>query len=428
MEVAGTDSTGAYEDVGHSEDAKEIMLPFMVASIEGADEDTSALEQSVRVYPQASTPTAEQAKASAVAARAKRWLHPTIELGVFALGTAAAAYFFARQGHKTVHELVNNVSTMTASKMHASANGRGGFVQGFVLASATASVVAVASVRYLSGFINSESTFGKYPSHISASQTFHAPHVRGSIHPTEYRKFTLTEKTELSKDIYRLQFALPTPTSVLGLPIGQHIAIRGPVGDETVFRSYTPISNNRDLGRLELLIRVYNDGKLTSGYLQKLQVGDKVDIRGPKGAMKYRRGMSKHLGMVGGGTGITPLYQLIRAICEDPTDTTTISLVYANRSEGDIQLRKQLEGFAQRNPEKFKLRFQLDHPSDSWEGGKGYITKEVLEERMPTPSEDTKILLCGPPGMVNATKKNLVELGFKEPGAVSKMTDQIFLF
>lgn len=176
----------------------------------------------------------------------------------------------------------------------------------------------------------------------------------GAIAPSTYRKFALREKTELSQGIYRFVFDLPTSASVLGLPIGQHVAIRGSVEDTSVTRSYTPVSNNRDLGRLELLIRIYPDGQLGQ-YLKALQPGDKVDIRGPKGAMRYRKGMSKELGMVGGGTGITPLFQLIRAICEDKTDTTKISLVYANRSEADIMLRDRLDTFAEASNGQFTV-------------------------------------------------------------------------
>lgn len=144
--------------------------------------------------------------------------------------------------------------------------------------------------------------------------------------------------------------------------------------------------------------------------------------------MRYRKGMVKHLGMVGGGTGITPLFQVVRAICEDPTDKTTVSLIYGNRSEQDIMLRETLDRFAKENPDQFKVHYVLDHPPEGWTGGKGYVDKNLLQEKMPAVSDDTKILLCGPPGMVNATKNNLGELGFKLPGAVSKMEDQIFCF
>ena len=51
----------------------------------------------------------------------------------------------------------------------------------------------------------------------------------------------------------------------------------------------------------------------------------------------------KKIGMVAGGTGITPMLQIIRAIQRDPTDTTEVWLIFANQTEEDILLRKELE-------------------------------------------------------------------------------------
>lgn len=91
----------------------------------------------------------------------------------------------------------------------------------------------------------------------------------------------LIRKDQLSADAYRLVFALPSSTSTLGLPIGQHVAIRGfyddGEGHHTVTRSYTPVSNNKDLGRLELVIKMYADGQLTGKYLKDVKIGDKVN-------------------------------------------------------------------------------------------------------------------------------------------------------
>ncbi|MDE9440018.1 hypothetical protein EWS82_13140, partial [Staphylococcus xylosus] len=109
--------------------------------------------------------------------------------------------------------------------------------------------------------------------------------------------------------------------------------IKAAIDGADVSRSYTPVSNNTDLGRLELVIKCYPDGLLTGKYLANLKVGDKVLFRGPKGAMRYKRGLCKKIGMIAGGTGITPMYQLIRAICEDDKDTTEVSLILANRTE-----------------------------------------------------------------------------------------------
>ncbi|KAF2720980.1 hypothetical protein K431DRAFT_312882 [Polychaeton citri CBS 116435] len=408
MEVAGKDATSEYEDVGHSEDAREIMHPFQVGVLEGAQPEE---------FGKPSGPKYHIVRRGGPSSKAPSWLTPRVELALFAFGTVALAW------------VANSLHLLRgASEVRSIAAAHSSFTRGFLLASATCSVVGLASFRWLSSKTNFAHGFSQYPAHLPSHNAIAATHhPSGVLNAGEYRRFTLARKEELAQGIWRFVFALPNKGSILGLPIGQHVAIRAQIHDHTVTRSYTPVSNNRDLGRLELLVRVYPDGQL-GNYLKNLSVGDSADIRGPKGAMKYRRSMSKHIGMIGGGTGITPLYQLIRAICEDKNDDTTVSLVYGNRTESDIMLKNQLDKYAANSNGKFKVYYTLNSPSDTWKGAKGYITKDTIKELMPAPSEDSKVLLCGPPGLVNASIKSLVELGFKQPGAVSRMTDQVFCF
>lgn len=401
------------------------MHQYLVGSLEGASEEsdgkTASSASTVQIVRRG--PAQELKKNTSSPSALTRYA----ELVAFALATSGAAWAAGRTGAlgkaASTVERLGSFDQVKKTKL-----GNAGFAQGFLLAATTSSIIAIAGMRYLQKFTKMEKDPFHLPAHRAASHVVvSSHHPVGAIAPAEYRKFKLSKKIELANGIWKFVFALPTSTSVLGLPIGQHIAIRGEVDEHTVTRSYTPISNNRDLGRLELMIRLYPDGQL-SRYLSGIQVGDLVEIRGPKGSMRYRKGMSKRLGMVGGGTGITPLYQLIRAICEDKTDDTEVSLVYANRSEADIMMREKLETFAAQSNGQFKVHFMLDHPSDKWEGGRGYVNADVLKEHMPPKDDDTKILLCGPPPMVNAIKKGLTSLGFPEPGAVSKMSDQIFVF
>lgn len=243
----------------------------------------------------------------------------------------------------------------------------------------------------------------------------------------QWRPFKLVRKVAVSPNVYRLIFALPRHDDVLGLPTGQHIALRATIDGQTISRSYTPVSNNSDLGRIELLIKVYDKGLMTK-HLEAMQVGQTIDIRGPKGSMKYTTSYAKHIGMVAGGTGITPMYQMIRVICADDSDTTKMSLIYANNTEDDILLKDELDGFALQCPDKFQVHYVLAKPSPGWTGGSGFVTDDMIKEHLPAASDDSKMLLCGPPPMISAMKKNLAGLGFKEPGAMSKSTDQVFLF
>ncbi|XP_036091437.1 NADH-cytochrome b5 reductase 1 isoform X3 [Rousettus aegyptiacus] len=117
-----------------------------------------------------------------------------------------------------------------------------------------------------------------------------------------------------------------------------------------------------------------------SQYLNSLKIGDMVEFRGPSGLLTYTgKGnfsiqpdkksppeprVAKSLGMIAGGTGITPMLQLIRAILKDPEDPTQCCLLFANQTEKDIILREDLEELQAQHPGRFKLWFTLDHPPE----------------------------------------------------------------
>uniref|UniRef100_A0A453FSP1 cytochrome-b5 reductase n=1 Tax=Aegilops tauschii subsp. strangulata TaxID=200361 RepID=A0A453FSP1_AEGTS len=79
---------------------------------------------------------------------------------------------------------------------------------------------------------------------------------KGCLDPENFKKFKLVEKTQISHNVAKFRFALPTPTSVLGLPIGQHISCRGQdATGEEVIKPYTPTTLDSDLGNFQLVIK-----------------------------------------------------------------------------------------------------------------------------------------------------------------------------
>lgn len=422
VESAGRDATEDYEDVGHSEEADEILESFYIGDI--TDAPVVQKSKNVRIIPQKVT-TAPSTKRSG----STNFTLVGSLLGVTLFGCVAAnstARHMAVVFSLRLADRLRRTSTSGPSQ----SSWIGGFAQGCAVATLVCSSAAGYIATKLNQMLEIESGFLKYPPYIPSRSGKPAdPHSqRGVLDPKEYKPLPLVEKELISPNVFRFVFQLPSSEDVIGIPIGQHVAIKATIDGQSITRSYTPISNNLDKGRMELLIKTYPDGKLTSQYLANLELGDQVLFRGPKGAMKYRPGMCKRIGMIAGGTGITPMYQLIRAICEHERDTTEISLIYANRTEGDILLRAELEDFARRFPRQFKLHYMLDEAPEEWAYGTGYVTPGVMKERLPAPAEDAAIMLCGPPGMVNAAKKGLVAAGFREPGAAAKPTDQIFCF
>jgi len=210
------------------------------------------------------------------------------------------------------------------------------------------------------------------------------------------------------------RFGLPDPDTPVGLPVGQHISLRlhNSEGKEVV-RPYTPVSGEDQLGSVDFVIKVYPTGEMTP-LLGRLKLGDKVGFRGPKGRMEYKPNMKRAIGMIAGGTGITPMYQVMKAILRASGDKTRISLIYANVAEEDILLRAELDEIAAAYPEQVSVFYVLNTPPAGWGGGKGFVTADMVREHCPAPAEDVMVWRCGPPPMNVAVRKCLEELGYSK--------------
>ncbi|XP_041367870.1 NADH-cytochrome b5 reductase 3-like [Gigantopelta aegis] len=247
----------------------------------------------------------------------------------------------------------------------------------------------------------------------------------------------LIDKEIISHDTRRFRFALPSPEHILGLPVGQHIYLTARIDGQLVIRPYTPVSSDDDVGYMDLVIKVYfknvhpkfPDGGKMSQYLESMKIDDFMDVRGPSGLLQYEgKGVfkikpdkkeepvtkvCKKLGMIAGGTGITPMLQLVRQVLKNPEDKTELFLLFANQTEDDILLRPELDEIKDSHPKHFKLWYTLDRPKDGWEYSKGFVNDEMIKNHLPPPGDDTLILMCGPPPMINfACVPNLDKLGY----------------
>uniref|UniRef100_A0A0R3RZA4 NADH-cytochrome b5 reductase n=1 Tax=Elaeophora elaphi TaxID=1147741 RepID=A0A0R3RZA4_9BILA len=249
----------------------------------------------------------------------------------------------------------------------------------------------------------------------------------------------LIEKEIINHDTRRFRFKLPTNEHILGLPIGQHIHLSANVNGKIVVRPYTPISSDDDKGYVDLMIKVYfkdvhpkfpDGGKMTQ-YLEKMKLGETINFRGPSGLIIYGGNGSfavkttkksepkcrvyKNIGMIAGGSGITPMLQIISAIMKDPKDPTKVSLIFANKEESDILLKNELDRLAAKHSEKFRVWYTVDQAKSGWMYSTGFVNAEMIQKHFPGPDSGTVILMCGPPPMIKfACTPSLDKLGYPE--------------
>lgn len=180
-------------------------------------------------------------------------------------------------------------------------------------------VVAVGSLYFLTGTSKSSTSCNQYPSNYVLTYKDLA------LDKDEWRALELEEKEVISHDTRRFRFKFPQPHMKLGLPCGQHISfkfIEEGTGKE-VIRSYTPTEEGK--GYVDFVLKIYfanvhpkfPEGGKMSQYMEKMQIGDKLLMKGPKGHLEYKgrghfvikkRNVDNHyhvkkIGMIAGGTG-----------------------------------------------------------------------------------------------------------------------------
>lgn len=249
---------------------------------------------------------------------------------------------------------------------------------------------------------------------------------RASLEPVRWNDLELIDKTIVSKNSAIYRFKLKHDDEVLEIPTGHHVACCFEIDGKDEVRYYSPISNKFDTGFFDILVKLYPNGKVSSRFAM-LREGQTVKFRGPVGRLQYSTNMASEIGLIAGGSGITPILQVITEIITTPEDNTKISLIYANETAGDILLKQEIDEIASKYP-NFSVHYTLTQPPASWDGSTGFVTKDMIEQHLPAPAEDHRLFVCGPPGLKKSVVELAVELGWERTTLKSDPSDQVFCF
>ena len=166
--------------------------------------------------------------------------------------------------------------------------------------------------------------------------------------------------------------------------------------------------------------------------LSRMKEGEYLQCKGPLGSIHYDKpshfkiadgiehyrelNVSK-IGMLAGGTGLAPMYRILRCIHDNSeNDQTKVSLIYANKSENDILLKRLLDEMNEQNPNitiyYTVSRLENQDEQYKWNGGIGHIDTDMIRANLFEPSDDVAVLFCGPVRFNKSMKKLLNEIGY----------------
>ncbi|KAG9100951.1 NADH-cytochrome b5 reductase [Ceratobasidium sp. UAMH 11750] len=256
-----------------------------------------------------------------------------------------------------------------------------------------------------------------------------------------FKEFVVKKVEPYNHNAAKFTLELPPGTATL-LPVSGLVYLKASGSDPNapkdkkgnpVGRPYTPISNREQEGEVTFLIKRYDTGVLTP-YIHNLKPGDKVDVKGPIVKRPWKINEFEQVTLIAGGSGITPMYQLLTHSLGDPDDKTKFKLLFANVSPADILLKEEFDKLKAKHGDRFDVLYVVDKGDKNWTGPTGYITKDLLKKEIAPASLGTKtmVYVCGPPGQMTAIsgqkdgmKQGELAGALKELGFTS---EQVFKF
>ena len=211
----------------------------------------------------------------------------------------------------------------------------------------------------------------------------------------------IRELTPLSDDVLRASVVCQTP---MDFRAGQYVTVARRDG---LARSYSIASLPED-GALDLHIRRIPNGRMSTWFHTEARKGDRVTVAGPCGECFYVAGQQQQpLLLVGTGTGLAPLYGILRDALRQGHNGP-VHLLHGALHRGGLYLVEELRELA-RNHAQFRYTPAVLR-GDVEDGFVVGALDRIIAERFPDLS-GWRGFVCGDPSLVASLKKQLFLAG-----------------
>lgn len=219
-------------------------------------------------------------------------------------------------------------------------------------------------------------------------------------HAIPVRNYTarIASIDRLTSDMRGLKLELDQPFKFWA---GQYVDITLP--GSGLVRSFS-MANPPGENPLAFIIKVYPDGAFSTALDKELTVGAELDIKGPYGICFRHENRSGHMILVGGGSGMAPLWSIINDLVRSG-QKRQVTFFYGARTQQDLFYLDQIETIRTVLPD-FRFIPALSHEpaGTDWQGETGFIHEVVARHlRDANVDDEAEAYCCGPPPMIEAT-------------------------
>jgi sulfhydrogenase subunit gamma (sulfur reductase) len=172
----------------------------------------------------------------------------------------------------------------------------------------------------------------------------------------------------------------------------------------------SPFGITSTRGRGETIEFAVNRIGTVTDALHRMDVGDKVGLRGPLGnGFPMDEFKDKDVVILGGGIGGAPLRPVIQTIVDHRADYGKLSIFWAARSPDLLVFTDEYDEW--RSQPDTELHLTVDQATADWPHQEGLIT--ALVEGVGPAAQNAVSITCGPPIMIRFAMLSLQKLGFQ---------------
>jgi ring-1,2-phenylacetyl-CoA epoxidase subunit PaaE len=209
-------------------------------------------------------------------------------------------------------------------------------------------------------------------------------------------------------------FVLASPEGgapTLAYRAGQHLTLLVEAGGVTHRRCYSFSTSPLAGGLPAITVKRMADGIVSRHLHDHVRAGDTLLALDPTGdfTLDTDGSASRHLVLVAGGVGITPLVSLAETVLR-AEPASRVTLLCGNRSEDEIVFRGRLATLESEFQPRLVVRHALDDAPDGWTGLRGALDGQRVLEALGNPSADA-YFVCGPEPMMQGVCAALAAAG-----------------
>jgi ring-1,2-phenylacetyl-CoA epoxidase subunit PaaE len=228
-----------------------------------------------------------------------------------------------------------------------------------------------------------------------------------------YFDLKIKEVVPVAKDAVNLVFE--QPGEGFQYQSGQFITIIDTVQDKKIRRAYSLCSSPEWDEQPAVTVKRVPGGLMSNHINDEYAAGREVQVMEPMGMFTtdFDEDKSRHIVLIGGGSGITPLYSILKSLLKlEPK--TRVDLIYGNRSEAFVIFKDELSTLDQEFAQ-LSVHHILEEASD-WANYTGRPDVNMVKQIVGDLSLDKKaeVFICGPEPMMNVFEQGLKEMGIED--------------